>query len=219
MTPATVVDWDKTMFTTLREIRQLKVFPISDFMSPNDHPIVLTAMEEVPPNADKPAKAVPGAEKPEKPPKVTSAARGSGSSERLGWDVKHLHAFREVELTWPPEYDSAPELRDAMTHLPERSRQIVWFMHHVYKTEGLTHEVLVDFHQSMDFGSKAKFARPCPCIIGTTRLFSLSRCRELCGRSLGSNLIASVARVLILTFVTQMTSDLPEVAAVLLHRR
>jgi hypothetical protein len=179
--PAIAADWDRTMSTTLRDIRQSKAFPISDFLLPSDHPIVLNAAEEA--NAEKPVKVAPGVDKSDKPPK--SAAASAGFPDKIGWDVKHLHAFREVDLMWPPEYDSAPALRDGMTHLPERSRQIIWYLHHLYMKDGIKHEVLVDIHQSMDFGSKAKFARPCPCIIGTTRLFSLLQRRELCGRSLG----------------------------------
>ena len=92
------------------------------------------------------------------------------------YKVKHLEAFTEIGMKWPP--DLPPDL----SHLPLRMQEIVYF--HVQRNEKqkLNNNVVIDLNMNIDF--KADMEDGVPCITSHSKMFHMKHMREIWGAEL-----------------------------------
>lgn len=88
---------------------------------------------------------------------------------------KHLHAYNEIDLAWPPDYG---EFGPCSSHLCRRMREVAY-----YFTQKLRHQTLEtvhDLNMSIDFMSEPRLGG-CPCLVSTARPWLRRRQRDLIG--------------------------------------
>lgn len=114
--------------------------------------------------------------------KPDGAAKKKPAKEH-DFEVKHFESFAAKSWQWPPPGDDP--LMMSMVAYPQRYKEVAYFWTR-FQREGSDagQERVVDLHPTIDFGSNANPARSCPCIVATTKLFSIQQSRELTGYEL-----------------------------------
>ncbi len=98
----------------------------------------------------------------------------------MEFHVDHLQAYEKIGLEWPPcEMQSS----SADGHLPRRSREIVWYLSHVFPIDRYPHESVHDLHLNIKWqkGPESELDRYFPCLVATSRPWLRLAARDVTG--------------------------------------
>ena len=153
--------WLDEFSTLLRSFTSFEPFSIDQFLLADDDPDVLAHIEA------RKAQA-----------KATAAAKKDAKSGKE-FLVRHLEAYQNAGLRWPPDPAEGEDLYAALRHLSRREMECAWYHTLVAEANAIPHAI-VDLNMSIDW-AKGSSPDKVHCIVSTSKLYSTRRRRDLCG--------------------------------------
>ena len=96
------------------------------------------------------------------------------------YEADHLLAYREMSLTWPPDFKEDPSFLDRADYLCNRQLEVAWYIARQYEQRGTKVETTRDLNMSLSW-QQDKTSLDAHCLVSTSRPWLLLRQRSMCG--------------------------------------